>query len=117
MMDVLRVHARTSVVSVSALVLVGGILATPAGAQGTAAGDNGAVVTKYCVTCHSERLKTAGLMLDKANIADPPATADIWEKAIRKMRVGMMPPQSAPHPDAETQAALISYLVTSLDRS
>jgi cytochrome c5 len=117
MMDVLCDHARRSVVSVSALILISAVFATPARAQGTAAGDHGAVVTKYCVTCHSERVKTAGLMLDKANIADPPATADIWEKAIRKMRVGMMPPQNAPHPDAQTQAAFISYLTTALDKA
>src|ERR1051325_3814594 len=79
--------------------------------------DYGAIVTKYCVSCHNERTKTAGLMLDKANIADPSATADVWEKAIRKLRVGMMPPQNAPHPDAQTQTALISYLTTALDKS
>src|SRR5436190_21431806 len=85
-------------------------------AQSTSATDQGAVVNKYCVTCHNER-KTAGLMLDRANIADPSATADVWEKAIRKMRVGMMPPQNAPHPDAQTQTSLISYLTTALDRA
>src|SRR3989475_7375558 len=82
-----------------------------------AAVDHNGVVTKYCVSCHNERSKIAGLMLDKANIADPSATADVWEKAIRKMRVGMMPPQAAPHPDPQAQAALISYLTTALDRA
>jgi mono/diheme cytochrome c family protein len=113
MMDVLRKRGP------AACLLAGGLIvgnAAAAKAQ-TATRDYGAVVNKYCVTCHNERAKTAGLMLDKANVADPAATSDIWEKAIRKMRVGMMPPQSAPHPDAETQAALITYLVTSLDRS
>src|SRR5438552_1930097 len=37
-------------------------------------------------------------------------------RTIRKMRVGMMPPQTAPHPDPQTQTALISYLTTALDR-
>ena len=80
-----------------------------------AAVDHNGVVTKYCVSCHNERSKIAGLMLDRANIADPSATADVWEKAIRKMRVGMMPPQAAPHPDPQAQTALISYLTTALD--
>jgi hypothetical protein len=79
--------------------------------------DYASVVNKYCVSCHNERAKTAGLMLDKANVADPAATPDVWEKAIRKMRVGMMPPQGAPHADAQTQTALISYLTSSLDRA
>jgi mono/diheme cytochrome c family protein len=79
--------------------------------------DYSAVVTKYCVTCHNARLKTAGLALDTVDISNPAAGADVWERAVRKMRVGMMPPQSAPHPDATTQAALISYLTGSLDQS
>ncbi len=82
----------------------------------TTAADPAVVVNKYCVTCHNERTKIAGLMLDKANIADPSVTADIWEKAIRKIRVGMMPPQGAPHPDAHTLGELVSYLTTALDR-
>src|SRR5262245_57767003 len=78
--------------------------------------DYGAVVTKYCVTCHNQRLKTAGLALDTLDISHPGAGADLWERAIRKMRVGMMPPQGAPRPDAGTQAALVSYLTSSLDQ-
>src|SRR4051812_42876875 len=103
--------------AVWALALVG-FFAVPLtlSAQSTAVDYNG-VVTKYCVSCHNERVKTAGLMLDKANISDPSATADIWEKAIRKMRVGMMPPQNAPHPDVPTQTSLITYLTTALDRA
>jgi len=97
-------------------VAVAGLLSIPS-AAGAQTVDYASVVNKYCVGCHNERAKTAGLMLDKANIADPAATPDVWEKAIRKMRVGMMPPQGAPHPDAQTQLALISYLTSSLDRA
>jgi mono/diheme cytochrome c family protein len=79
--------------------------------------DYGAVVTKYCVSCHNQRLKTAGLALDTLDIANPAAGADVWERAVRKMRVGMMPPKSAPRPDAGTQAALVSYLTDSLDQA
>ena len=100
----------------SAVILVGAVSAH-AQSVPSASPDYGSVVNKYCVSCHNERLKTAGLMLDKANITDPSATPDVWEKAIRKMRVGMMPPQGAPHPDAQTETALMSYLTTSLDRA
>jgi mono/diheme cytochrome c family protein len=77
----------------------------------------GGVVTKYCVTCHNQRLKTAGLALDALDISNPVAAADVWERAVLKMRVGMMPPQGAPRPDAGTQAALVSYLTGSLDQA
>jgi len=100
-----------------ALALAGCVFVPLAASAQPSAVDYNGVVTKYCVTCHNERTKTAGLLLDKANIADPTASADIWEKAIRKMRVGMMPPQSAPHPDPQAQASLISYLTTALDRA
>src|SRR5437762_11842751 len=113
MMDVLRKRVNRLQPLAGILILIN---VASAHAQ-AAVSDNDAVVAKYCVTCHNERTKTAGLMLDKANIADPSATADVWEKAIRKMRVGMMPPQSAPHPDAQAQTSLISYLTTALDKA
>ncbi len=86
-------------------------------ASSAAQPDYGGVVTKYCVTCHNQRLKTAGLALDTLDIANPAAGADPWERAVRKMRVGMMPPQGAPRPDAATQTALVSYLTSSLDQA
>jgi mono/diheme cytochrome c family protein len=101
--------------------LAGGLILLGFGAASTAAAaaepDYKGVVTKYCVTCHNERLKTAGLMLDKVDASNPSANADVWERAISKMRVGMMPPLNAPHPDAAAQSSLISYLTTSLDRA
>jgi mono/diheme cytochrome c family protein len=79
--------------------------------------DYGTVVTKYCVTCHNERAKIGGLTLDKMDVSDPGAGADVWERVVRKVRVGMMPPQGSPQPDQETRAALVSWLTTSLDKS
>ena len=61
--------------------------------------DYRAVLTRYCLTCHNERLKTAGLMLDKMDLADIPAGAEVWEKVIRKVRAGMMPPPGLPRPE------------------
>src|SRR5262245_33214304 len=75
-----------------------------------------AVVTQYCVSCHNERTKTAGLMLDKMDFTNVAAGAEIWEKAVRKLRVGMMPPQGSPQPDEATRRGLVSWLTTELDR-
>jgi hypothetical protein len=76
-----------------------------------------AVVTQYCVSCHNEKTRTAGLMLDKMDFNNVGAGAEIWEKAVRKLRVGMMPPQGAAQPDPATRQALVSWLTTELDRS
>jgi cytochrome c5 len=88
----------------------------PAAAYSSSADDR-AVLDKYCVTCHNERTKTAGLMLDKVDLSDIPAAADVLEKVVRKVRVGMMPPQGAPRPDQETAQALVAHLTTELDRA
>ena len=79
--------------------------------------DYRAVLDEFCVTCHSEQLKTAGLSLEKLDLTRVPENAEIWEKVIRKVRVGMMPPPGAPHPNDATRRALVSWLATTLDRA
>src|SRR5215471_4813848 len=74
-----------------------------------------ALIDKYCVTCHNQKLKTAGLALDAADFARPSASADVWEKVIRKVRAEMMPPVGAPRPDKAAMTAVASYLETSID--
>lgn len=76
-----------------------------------------ALVDRYCVTCHNQRAKTAGLTLDLFDPADAPAHPDVWEKVIRKLRGGMMPPVGMPRPDAATLDAFVRGLESSLDRA
>jgi hypothetical protein len=75
----------------------------------------GAVVNQYCVTCHNEKLKTGGLMLDRVDgerIGDHP---EIWEKVARKLRAGMMPPAGARRPERAVLDGLASNLEAALD--
>jgi hypothetical protein len=76
-----------------------------------------ALLDRYCVTCHNERVKTAGLLLDRMDLDRVPESAEVWEKVLRKLGVGMMPPPGAPRPDQAGIAALVSYLETSIDRA
>ncbi len=76
-----------------------------------------AVINKYCVTCHSAKLRTGGLSLQDADLNNLPAAAETWEKVIRKLRTGSMPPHGMPRPDGPTTAALASFLEISLDRA
>ena len=76
-----------------------------------------AVVNRYCVTCHNERIKTAGLVLSNVDLANPPAHAEVLEKVVQKLRGRAMPPAGAPRPDDATSDALALYLETSLDRA
>jgi cytochrome c551/c552 len=76
-----------------------------------------ALLNKYCVTCHSERLHTAGLSLEKIDVDDVAGGAETWEKVLRKVRTGAMPPAGMPRPDQASFDGFSSWLETSLDRA
>ena len=82
-----------------------------------AASRDRALLDQYCVTCHNETRKTAGLMLDridpsKISVAD----AEVWELVLRRLQTGSMPPLGAPRPDDSALDAFTSSLETTLDR-
>jgi mono/diheme cytochrome c family protein len=72
---------------------------------------------RHCVTCHNARLRTANLALDTIDVTDVRTAAPVWEKVIRKLRMGAMPPPGRPQPERAAVGALVSYLETSLDRA
>jgi hypothetical protein len=76
-----------------------------------------AFLNQYCVGCHNEKAKTADLMLDKMDIEHAGENAETWEKVVRKLRTGMMPPSGARRPDRATSDAFTSSLETALDRA
>ena len=75
------------------------------------------ILNTYCVTCHNQRLKTGGLMLDALSLEDVSAKPEVWEKVVRKLHSGTMPPQGMKRPDAATYHELTSWLETQLDRA
>jgi cytochrome c551/c552 len=93
------------------------IVCTAALAQTAAPSPQSALLNKYCVTCHNDRAKTGGLTLEKIDVADIPADAETWEKVIRKLRVGAMPPAGMPKPSASDVSAFLSSLETSIDKA
>ena len=76
-----------------------------------------AFITQHCVTCHNQGLQTGGLVLESADISDVSADAETWEKVVRKLHGGLMPPPGAPRPDRTTSEAFVSWLETQLDRA
>ncbi len=80
--------------------------------------ENAALVNTYCVTCHNDRLKTAGLSLQSVALTNVPEHAQIWEKVVRKLRTGEMPPATVrARPDPKAAEALAASLETTLDRA
>jgi cytochrome c5 len=89
----------------------------PAPAAQAAASEPRAVFDKFCVTCHNQRLKTAGLALDTLDVSNPRASAEVWEKVIAKLRQGSMPPPGRPRPDAPTYQAVATAMEHDIDRA
>ena len=73
------------------------------------------MVTTYCVTCHSARLKTGGLVLEGLDIQSPANNADIWEKALRKLRAHQMPPPGLPQPAQKDADSFVAWMEGALD--
>ncbi len=102
------------------------MLPEAAGPQGGAPPDSstsatpsvvGPVLNRYCAGCHNERVATGGLALTTLDLQAIAADAEVWEKVVRKVRTGMMPPAGMPHPDPEMRATFVSSLSTELDRA
>jgi cytochrome c551/c552 len=102
-----------AVVVPTRIVRSAGLQASQAGVQQPPAA--AAVLSKYCITCHNEKRKTAGLMLDKLDLQHVGADAEAWEKIARKFRTHEMPPSGAPRPDKTTYAAVTAHLENALD--
>ena len=83
-----------------------------------AAGDEAATatfLTQYCLSCHNSRARLGGLALDALDPAMVDGHADVWEKVVRKLRTGMMPPEGAPKPPAAAREAFTVAIETTLD--
>jgi hypothetical protein len=74
------------------------------------------LVDKYCLSCHSQRLKTAGLVLEGVDVDHPARAAQTWEKVIVKLRSRSMPPVNAPRPDNAAYDAAAGWLENEIDR-
>ena len=85
-------------------------------AVSAASPDPRALLDQYCVTCHNQRLQTAGLLLDQSDVGEVGAGAETWEKVVRKLRSGAMPPPGRRRPDTPTLDAFVTWLETELDR-
>ena len=74
-----------------------------------------AVLDRYCVTCHNERLRTADLALDVVSLDEVSADAALWEKVVRKLRTRTMPPLLRPRPADTVYDEMVSWLEFELD--
>ena len=76
-----------------------------------------ALIDKYCVTCHNDRLKTSNLSLQGLDLTKVADHAELWEKVVRKLRAGVMPPPDLPRPPLAEYEGLRDWLESEIDRA
>ncbi|HEX5230182.1 MAG TPA: DUF1592 domain-containing protein [Bryobacteraceae bacterium] len=74
-----------------------------------------ALLDRYCIGCHNQKLRTGGLAIDKLDLTHPGNDAETWEKVVRKIRAGMMPPAGMPRPDRAALDTFAAKLEAGLD--
>ena len=84
--------------------------------DGAEAGLLEATLTRYCITCHSDRLRTADLSLDGLDLSHVGEHPEVWEKVVAKLRARAMPPVGRPRPDGGTYEKLAGWLESEIDR-
>src|SRR5262245_50003678 len=75
------------------------------------------LLDKYCLTCHNDRVKAGGLVLAPFEGDRVVRDAQTWEKVVRKLRTGMMPPSGAPRPERAALDSLASQIENTIDRA
>jgi hypothetical protein len=120
-LSILRGGAFAIAVLSSGYVGLGAVYpAQPAGQSSTkplALSPQRKLLDTYCVSCHNQRTKTANVMFDTMDLAHLSDKADVWEKAARKLRGGMMPPPGVRRPDQAAVDDFVSWLEDSLDQA
>jgi hypothetical protein len=80
-----------------------------------------ALLDRYCVTCHNQKLHTDGLSLEAANLATDadriPHDSATWEKVLEKVKGGFMPPAGMPRPNAQAVDGLVTWVEGAFDRA
>lgn len=100
---------------VGAALLIASAIAFQAQTPAPATADR-ALLNQYCLGCHSERLKSGNLVLEKLDPSNPAGQVDVWEKVVRKVRAGMMPPAGSPRPARKQMDDFAGHVETALDK-
>ena len=74
------------------------------------------LINDYCVECHNNRVRTANLSLEALDISRVAANREKWEKVVRKLRAGMMPPPDQERPEKAEYLGFVTWLENELDR-
>ncbi len=88
----------------------------PAVADTGGAAKQKALLDQYCVTCHNDRTKTANLSLQNLDLTHVGDNPELWERVVRKLRAGVMPPPAMKRPSLAEYDGLRDWLEGEIDR-
>ena len=114
----MRIVWKVAAAACGALVCgLGGFAATSAanGADPRSAPKHWDVLGKYCTECHNTTDWAGGIAFDALSAEDIPNDSETWEKAVRKLRTGMMPPAGKPRPQRAVLDGFAGELAARLD--
>ena len=87
----------------------------PAGDAASATAQR-ALLDQYCVTCHNDRTRRANLTLEKLDLTTVGDNPQLWEKVVRKLRAGVMPPPGMRRPELTAYNGLTEWLEGQIDQ-
>ena len=109
----MRIQKRAALAAGLALAWLG--LAQPEATGAQTRGPEQSLVNRYCLGCHNDRALQGGLSLEAAPLDNVAGHAEVWERVVRKLRAGAMPPSGSARPDAAAYQGLVDYIETALD--
>src|SRR2546423_1018794 len=112
------INSRRFLCVVALLLLITSRMPLQTRAQTPAAGEpdqHRAMLSTYCFTCHNARLKSGGIALDALDLQVPAENAQIWEKALRKLRGRLMPPPGNPQPPQKDIDSFVAWMENAID--
>ena len=105
---------RSLALAVAPLAILSAMCGSLQSAPATA--EPAAILRQYCSGCHNQKLRSGNLALDALDVAHVGQNAAVWEKVVKKLHAGVMPPLGLPRPDKIAYDGLASWLETELDR-
>ncbi|MCY4508159.1 MAG: DUF1587 domain-containing protein, partial [Acidobacteria bacterium] len=111
----MRIQKRAALAAGLALAWVG--LAHPGAVDAQARSPEQSLVNRYCLGCHNDRALQGGLSLEAAPVDDVAGHAEVWERVVRKLRAGAMPPAGSARPEAAAYQGLLDTIEAALDAS
>ena len=109
----MRIQKRAALAAGLALAWLG--LALPGAAGAQTRSPEQSLVNRYCLACHNDRALQGGLSLEAAPLDDVAGHAEVWERVVRKLRAGAMPPAGSARPEAAAYQGLLDTIETALD--